>query len=543
MNVAEYIMQTLFDYGVTHCFTVIGGGAIHLNNALAHSKITPIYMHHESACGFAAEGYARIKGIGACLVTTGPGSTNAITACLSCWTDSVPVIFISGQVKTTNLKGGAIRQFGDQECDIISMVSGITKCAIEIPTNTDVADTIQYVLNKMMKGRPGPVWLSIPIDIQNKEIDVQPIDVDFHGVKQNKDPFLIGPIIQALKASQKPLLIVGQGVRLGKALPELNKFLSQQPFLPVLTSFEGMDLLAEDHRNYMGRFGIIGQRAGNKILMEADLVLCIGTRLNIRARTYEDANFAPQAKKIIIDIDFAELMKFKFPCEKICADAHEILNDLITLLPLMNCQDWVAHCKELKTHYLKFDPRIKRMNVYQEVYNTSIMSEHEIIVVANGFASIATYQSWVVKSNQRILMNSGTASMGWALSAAIGAYFASNQSVMCIEGDGSIMMNLGSLWVIKQYDLPIKIVLIDNSGYNSIKSTERSMNSKERYGADYGDLYFPNWNGLLEDFDCYILHVDPEQDYFVKVASHLENGKWVSDKLDDMSPHEDEKHD
>jgi acetolactate synthase-1/2/3 large subunit len=272
-------------------------------------------------------------------------------------------------------------------------------------------------------------------------------------------------------------------------------------------------------------------------------VICIGTRLIIRARTYEDSNFAPQAHKIIVDIDNLELQKFTFPCEKICADAKEILVYLNTL-PKFDCVEWITQCRTVKSKYPKFDSKLKKVDVYQEINTLSKVHKEESIVVANGFACIATYQSWEVKPNQRVLMNSGTASMGWALSAAIGVYFATLKPVLCIEGDGSMMMNLGSLWVIKQYNIPINLVIIDNQGYNSIKSTERSMKSKSSYGCETKDLSIMEWPVLDDIVDKYmVIYTDPNQDYLVKVASHLENGKWVSDTLDNMSPHEEDNHD
>jgi acetolactate synthase-1/2/3 large subunit len=532
MRIADYIIKHLADIGVKHIFTVVGGGSMYLNDALKKEKrITPIFCHHEQACAFAAEGYARVKNqLAVVLVTSGPGGTNCLTGVAGQWTDSVPVLYISGQVKyktTLHANGDeyyGLRQMGDQEVNIIDMVSPITKHAKMILPKDDIEYELGLAINYAISGRKGPAWLDIPIDIQNKEFeDKYEHKIQYDNPKVANDD--IKKVVNILHESKRPLIVAGHGIRLGNAIREFNELINNVE-IPVVTTFNGFDLVDSLHHNYVGRIGTIGTRAGNFALQNADLILFLGTRNNIRQISYNWENFAPNARKIIVDIDRYELGKNTIHGDmKICCDVKDFLVELnyqIVDYPV-NDEDikWLDWCRERKEKYpvvlgkYKYQEGINPYYFIQELTRELSSNPDAIVVAANGTACITLFQAGIVRKSQRMFWNSGIASMGYALPAAIGACLASGREVICIEGDGSLQMNIQELATIKHYNLPIRIFVLCNGGYKSLQITQENHFDADYTGCTLTDLTFPDLENICNAYGLGYEYMDE--------VSHLEH--------------------
>ncbi|MBU6338584.1 MAG: thiamine pyrophosphate-binding protein [Rickettsiales bacterium] len=491
IKLSDYIAKELVKYGVEHVFMISGGGAMHLNDSLGkHEKLQYVCNHHEQASAIAAEGYARFAGkLPVINVTTGPGGVNALNGVFGQWTDSVPALYISGQVKheTTldSVPNLNLRQLGDQEVDIIAMVKPITKYAEMVRDPKDIKRILHKAIYLATSGRPGPTWIDIPINIQGAMIDENDLNDAEIIVEENFSDLekQVDEIIANLKSAKRPVIVAGNGIRVSGTIADLEQLMTKVK-IPFVNTFNGVDNIVSNHPLYMGRIGTIGQRAGNFTLQNADLVLFLGTRNNIRQVSYNWEMFARNAKKIIVDIDKAELNK-----PTIKADIA-INADLKNLLPLLNKkingeiskQEWVEWCafRRDKYHPSK-NPEYKKSSGLINPYNfiqvlTSATKEGVTTIAGNGTACVALFQAGIVKKDQRIFWNSGDASMGYDLPAAIGACFANGKKdVICLAGDGSIMMNLQELQTVKHYNLPIKIFVLNNAGYSSIRQTQRNF--------------------------------------------------------------------
>ena len=489
IKISDYIAKYLKECGVEHFFMVSGGGAMHLNDSLG--RVIPYTAnHHEQASAIAAEGYARVnQKLAVVNVTTGPGGLNCLNGVFGQWTDSVPVLYISGQVKFSTTMAScpdvAIRQLGDQEVDIISVVKTLTKYAAMV---TD-ANTIKYHLDRAVyeatHGRFGPVWLDIPMNIQAALVDEEKL-VGFIPEKVSKPEFNVSDIIQKIKESKRPIIVAGHGIRLADQVENFHKLIEKLR-IPVVTTFNGLDLVESDNPYYVGRIGSVGQRAGNFALQNADLVLCLGTRNNIRQVSYNWENFAKNAYKIVIDIDKGELEKpLVRPDMAICADLRDLIPALLDSITTENAsvdsKEWIEFCRRLKDKYsFENHPEQQQkgdvINPYHFTYAlTKALQEDDIFVMANGSACVCAFQNAVVKKGQRYILNSGNASMGYGLPAAIGAcYQAGDRNVVCLEGDGSIMMNLQELQTVAFNKLPLKLFVVNNNGYSSIRQTQRNF--------------------------------------------------------------------
>jgi acetolactate synthase I/II/III large subunit len=580
IKVSDYIAKRLKEiYKVKHFFMVSGGGAMHLNDSLGRS-IPYTANHHEQACAIAAEGYSRVKQeLTVVNVTTGPGGLNCLNGVFGQWTDSVPVLYISGQVKFTTTLAACpeipLRQLGDQEVDIVRIVTPLTKyaCLVTEP------NTIKYHLDKAIYeasfGRFGPVWLDIPMNVQGAMIDEANL-VDFIPPEKAKYELKINEVLEKLNAAQRPLIIAGHGIRLAQQESTFYKLLEKCK-IPVVTTFNGFDILENTHRNYIGRIGTIGQRAGNFALQNADLILCLGTRNNIRQASYNYENFAKKAFKIVVDIDKAELDKpTVVPDLKIQADLKEFLPQLLDAFGKIDRLDWLDWCKERKEKYSfentpEYQQISEQINPYYFVHSlTQLMTPKDLMVAANGSACVCLFQAGVVKKGQRIFWNSGDASMGYDLPAAIGACIHNNsRSTICLSGDGSIMMNLQELETIKHNKLPIKIFVIANEGYASIKQTQKNFfnghmtGSGEDSGVSVPDFVeigkafgiksvrISNPLNLKEQIQEVLNHHSPvvcevvtlsEYSFTPKLSARkLEDGTMVSPSLEDMFPFLDRK--
>ena len=500
MRVADYIFKTLADRGADTVFLVTGGGAMYLNDALGREKrLHYVCCLHEQACAMAAEGYARIRNKpGIVSVTTGPGGTNAITGIAGAWLDSIPMLVISGQVKTETMLSSfpdlKVRQIGDQELNITDIVKPITKYAICVRDPQEIPRELEKALYLCSSGRPGPVWLDIPLDVQAAEIrnDISnSFFVNELPVKPSTADILC--VLEKLKTAMRPAVIAGNGVRLAGGVEDF-RHLAEKLRIPVLTAISGIDLIPSDSPWFFGRPGILGERPANFILQNADLLLILGTRMGIRMTGYSFQTFAPNAFKIMVDADPEEMKRPLFPVSyPIHADAACTIRALLEALPetvLPSYDQWLAYCREIRDRYpVVVASHRDRTDYVSSYYFAELLSEHladdAVLVTGNGTAYTSTYQALKVKKNMRVFANQGCASMGYGLPAAIGAALADRKKqVVCITGDGSIQMNLQELQTIVNQKLAIKIFVYSNQGYLSIKLTQDSFFNGFRVGSD-----------------------------------------------------------
>ena len=578
IKVSDYIASRLKNiYDIKNVFMVSGGGAMHLNDSFG-KYIPYICNHNEQACAIAAEGYAKASSkLAVVNVTTGPGGLNCLNGVFGQWTDSVPVLYISGQVKRATTLASCpdlnLRQLGDQEADIISVVKPLTKYAVMVKNPLEIKYHLDRAVYEATTGRKGPVWLDIPIDVQAAVIDEQElIDFDIScKPPSTKEDCKITEVLNRLSLAKTPLIVAGHGIRLSGMK---NTFLDilKNLNIPVVTTFNGFDLLNEDTPQYIGRIGTIGQRAGNFALQNADLVLFLGTRNNIRQISYNWENFARNAYKIVVDIDKAELEKpLVKPDMAIHADLADFLPLLKEALTSIDKPQWLTFCWDLKERYSfgntkEYSQTGDKINVYYFVRRlTELMSENDVCVTANGTAIIASVQTAMVKNNQRIFSNSGDASMGYDLPAAIGACVANNKkNTICIAGDGSLMMNLQELQTLKHHNLPVKIFILNNDGYSSIKQTQTNFFEGRNTGAGTNSgVSIPDFVKVGSAFDiksirlespdeidntikdvlsakgpvlCDVI-VNPDYIFTPKLSSRkLEDGTMISPSLEDMYP-------
>ena len=497
MRVADYIFKFLADKGVRHVFLVTGGGAMFLNDALGKEKrIRYVCNLHEQACAMAAEGYARVRGIpGVVSVTTGPGGTNALTGIVGAWLDSVPMLILSGQVKTSTTLSACpelkLRQLGDQELNIVDVVSPITKYAKMITDPAEIAAELNKAWHLCQTGRPGPVWLDIPLNVQSALMPETAEVLPEMGSFPEPEESLVDEVVRRLKKAVRPVILAGGGVRNGGMAEKFARFV-QKWNIPVLTGISGIDLIPSDHRLFFGRPGILGERCANFIMQNSDLLLVIGCRMGIRQIGYAFGSVAPGAYKIMVDIDEGELNKPTFQADlKIRTDAGKFLSVLLQKLPdLPEKETWFSYCKELKERFPVILKEHRERTDYVSSYVfPEILSRNcpddTVIVTGNGCAYTSTFQALPVKDGMRVFANQGCASMGYGLPAAIGAAFAAGKRcVCCITGDGSIQMNLQELQTVVSYGLPLKIFVYNNDGYLSIKLTQNAFFRGAKMGSD-----------------------------------------------------------
>ena len=516
--VAQQVIKILENYGIEQAFTVTGGAAMHLNKFLGDSKkINVTYMHHEQSCAIAAEGYARLKNKPALVVVTaGPGVINSLNGVFGAFTDSVPMIVIAGQSRLNTLKSNyqlnELRQLGDQEIDSIQLVSKITKWQKRLVEPEKTEQLVTEAFSASIQNRPGPSWLEIPVDIQGTKIKNKKIKYEkIARITKNNliEENQINEVHLKLANSKRPLILAGSGVRLENQIELLQKF-SKKYQIPISTAWTH-DLIESSNFLFAGRPGTIGTRAGNFVLQNCDLLIILGSRLNIRQIGYNHSEFAKDAFKIWVDIDRNELMKpFPITEMKIESSIKEFLDKLDNKLKLKkykyDSRKWLKWINKIKIDYAiekeTFVEEKNRINSYKlipEVINNSDINS--IIVCGNATACIVPFQTAELKKNQRIFSNSGSASMGYDLPAAIGASLADKKKqIICFAGDGSLMMNLQELQTLKYLNLNIKLFILENNGYLSIKQTQKSFFNK-KYGSDKNSfLTFPNFEMIAKSF-------------------------------------------
>jgi len=583
MRLADYIVQTLAEHRIRHVFMVTGGAAMHLNDAFGQNQeISKVCCHHEQSCAMAAESYSRVSNrMAAVNVTAGPGATNAITGVYGAYVDSMAMIVLSGQSKRETLvrsTGLPLRQLGDQEVDIVEMVKGVTKYAVLIDDPMSVRYHLEKAFYLATQGRPGPVWLDIPIDVQAAQINPEAQK----GYDPSEDtashadsglPETAQEILRHMAEAKRPVIYAGTGIRLSGQYDLFLK-LADRLVIPVVAAWNSNDLLPNEHPCYAGRPGTIGDRAGNFTVQNSDFLLILGCRLNIRLVSYNWSSFAPKAFKVMVDADDAEMRKSTLSIDQA---VHADLRDFLPLFDQASGDwvprhvGWLAWCRERVTRYPVVLPEYwdlkDKVNPYCFMER---LSEHledgEVIACADGTACVTAFQTIKILPEMRLFHNSGCASMGYDLPAAIGAAEAlpEKKRIICLAGDGSIMMNLQELQTIAGRRLPVKIFILNNTGYHSIRQTQGNFfpDNIVGCGTDSG-LSFPDFGKVATAFGlpferctshaeldvairrtleregpavCEVM-LDLVQAFAPKLFSRkLDDGRMVTAPLEDMAP-------
>lgn len=501
MKLSDYVFNFLVQKGVKHVFMLPGGGAMHLDDSLGRCpSIEYICFLHEQALAIATESYGQytnFPGVG--LVTSGPGSTNAITGVAAAYIDSTPCLFISGQAKRSDLKGASgVRQMGSQEVDIVNMVAGITKYAVTVLE----PDEIRYHLEKAWycatNGRMGPVWLDIPLDVQAAIIDKtkltgfvaeQEIN-DIAGIQQTTSQ-----IVSMLNDAKRPLILAGNGVKLGGAQNILVKF-AEDNQIPILLTWKAIDFMDYDHPLNFGSPGIMGCRTANFMVQNCDFLLIIGSRLEPSITAFNSVDFGKNAIKVMVDIDEAEIKKIANINISVVADAGDFLRELSSRQLEIRTNDrekWLAYCRHLKKSYpVVLDEYLNttdniNLYVFTDTLFQQLSADDVITPESSGTAGEVTYQAIRVKKGQQIKNAAGLGAMGFGLPYAIGACIANNRRrTILINGDGAFQLNIQELETVKRLKLPIKMFIFDNSGYGSIMAMQRNLFNGLYVGAEQG---------------------------------------------------------
>jgi acetolactate synthase-1/2/3 large subunit len=482
IKVSDYIINRL-EKEVKHIFLIPGGGCIHLVDSLGKSNIKPICNLHEQASGISAEAYSQYtNNIGVALVTTGPGGTNIVTPIASAWLDSLPMLVLVGQVQRKDMKSNkGVRQLGFQEINLSNITSSITKFSHCVKQPDEIPYYLEKALYLAKNGRPGPVVLEIPLDVQSSVIDLDVSPVYTPSV-DDEDNLQISKIIEAINASKRPIILAGNGVRLSGALDKFKLFIKKTK-IPTLLTWKALDFLEENHELYVGRPGGVASRGANFNQQNSDLIICLGARLDHGQLAYQSKFFAREAKKIIVDIDNAEIDKLglnvDFSINNGCEVFLQAMLDNIDKIKI-NTEDWLKFCKDLYEKYPiclnNYYEQKDYVNNYVFIEELSkILPENSLVVPgSSGACSEVTMQALKVKKGTRVFNSEGLGSMGFGVPAAIGACLASSHKTICIDGDGGFFMNFQELELIKRYNLPIILFILNNNGYGSIKSTQKN---------------------------------------------------------------------
>lgn len=615
-KVSNYIAEKLLDAGITNVFMITGGGAMHLDDALGHQKgLHCMFNHHEQACAMAAESYARITGrVAAVCVTTGPGGINAMTGVAGGFMDSIPMFILSGQVRydtTARSTGLHLRGMGDQEYDITKSVEPMTKYCEMVIDPLRIRFCIEKALYLAYSGRPGPVWLDIPLNVQAALVEsdaligfdseaykaggtgwAAPSDAEITEDRKGNGEYreLLPPkveketaraILEKIRTAKRPVINAGNGIRIGGAHDVFMRVVEWLG-IPVVTGADSIDCIYDEHPLYVGKGGNVGDRPGNFAIQNSDLVLSLGSRLSFRQIGYRFDTWAREAYIIVNDVDAEELKKPTIHIDmKVHADVKDLLTVMEEVLEEKAAQDedraaqdeWVEICQGWKRDYPVVLPRHfedgtdTEANVYAFAHEMSDrLNEGQIIVVGNGSANVVCGHGSIMKKGQRFISNSGIASMGYGLPAAIGACVADHtEDTILVTGDGSLQMNLQELQTVIGYELPIKMFIINNGGYHSIRQTQKNFFGEPLIGigVDSGDLTFPSLERLswAYGFPYVSIHTNKEIgdkveetlamdgpvicEVFVTLSQNFEpkssakrlpDGTMVSPPLEDLSP-------
>lgn len=572
-RVADYIVRRLNEEGVKHIFFIPGSGCMYLTDALARNKdVSAISMHHEQAAAMAALSYAKYnEKLGSCFVTTGCGGTNTITGVLHAWQDSVPCVFVSGQAEkchTIRNSGLPLRQFGRQETDIVKIVESITKYSVMVNDPKDIVYQMDKAIYLAQNGRKGPVWIDVPLDVQNALIDSSSLE---HYTNNSTliplDRLEVEYVYEQLSLAKRPILLIGNGIRLSKAIDELNEFVYKYK-IPVTYSRLGADLIDGDSNYSIGMVGALGSsRVGSFAISNSDLILSIGCRLSINTTGYEYDKFARNAKLIVVDIDSIEHSKNTVKIDKfIHSDAKEFLSAINKKTPILPNEEWLDKCLHWKDVFPKSSDDINsnliNMNYFIKCLS-DVLPELAIVISDAGDAFYATSSVISMKKGQRNITSGGEAEMGYALPGAIGISYATDNTIIVINGDGSIMMNLQELQTVAFNKIPLKICVMNNDGYSCIRTMQNNAFRGRVIGVDdKSGIGFPNFNKIADAFGIKYIKIEgsenlsekikqminfdgpilcevmciPNQD-FVYVAQTMNSKKrFVTRPLEDMAP-------
>jgi acetolactate synthase-1/2/3 large subunit len=582
IKVSDYIAQRLADWGIRHVFMVTGGGAMHLNDSFGKEpRLQYICMHHEQAAAMAAEGYARITNTpGVINVTTGPGGINALNGVFGAYTDSIPMLIVSGQVKRETCKTimgcTDLRQLGDQEADIVGMVRGITKYAVLVDDPASIRYHLEKAFYLSRSGRPGPCWVDVPTDVQAALVNPdEMVSFDEREVEDPRERDLassISKVIALIRNAKRPVIMVGSGVRLAGAIPNLLR-VAKKLGIPVTTAWTAHDTVPTDHPLFCGRPSTVGDRAGNFTVQNSDLLLIIGCKLSIRQVSYNWGYFARHAYKILVDIDPAEMTKTTVrPDLPVVADAGDFLREmehqLANVTGNSHHQEWLTWCRErvarydLRKNYPEFSNN--ELNPYWFLHSLfQKLADDDAIVCGDGSACVMTFQVATIRDGQRLWTNGGSASMGYDLPGAVGAAVArGGKRVVCIAGDGSLHMNIQELQTLKQQKLNVKVFVLNNGGYLSMRMTQSSFFGRLVGESPISGVSFPDYVALAKAYGLHAMRidgtnyrkatedtlllegpvicevfVDPAQQFEPKLSSRsLPDGRMVSSPLEDLAP-------
>lgn len=580
IKVSDYVMNFLKEKGIKEIFVLPGGGAMHLLDSMGKSGIDYICFQHEQGAAVAAEAYAQHTNRPGCLlVTSGPGATNAITGVTAGWIDSTPMFVLSGQSKRADLVGEKqVRQIGSQEVQIIDMVKPITKYAVQIMKPEEIRYHLERAYYECTNGRPGPVWLSVPLDVQGAVIEEE--DLKGFEPKEASSNDISGDVLKVaklLKEAEAPLFIAGNGIKLSGAEEKFYKLLEKVK-APVLTTWKTIDMFAWDDPAYAGHPGIMGDRAANKILQKADLLISVGSRLDTSITAFNDTLFAKNAKKVIIDIDEHEINRMDMPKEvAIVSDAGDFLTCLTEFMgeeKLPDLSEWLACCRELRSRYPLVTDRHKDTGDYVSAYYfidelcKTLRADDVIVPESSGGAGEITYQAFHIKKGQKMKNAAGLGSMGFGLPYAIGSSVANDRRrTILINGDGAFQLNIQELETLHRLKLPVKIFIWCNNGYASIRNMQRG-NFEGRYVASSEDSGFsvPNIGAVARAYGfrtCVMrsneemlqmlpeimaddepvlceVFVSPDETVWPRVkAAVLPDGSMKSGELENMWPYEE----
>jgi acetolactate synthase-1/2/3 large subunit len=542
IKLSDYVIQYLEKLEVGHMFMIPGGGAMHLNDSLGKSKkIEYIVCLHEQACAIAAEAYARVtNNIGLLMVTTGPGGTNALTGIAAAYIESTPVFVISGQVKMLDqIRDQGIRQQGMQEVDIVSIVRPITKYAVMVTDPSTIKYNMDRALYEAKHGRPGPVWLDIPLDIQAAMIDETSL-VGYEPPEESM-PYIsqkVTEIIHILNQSERPVLLAGNGIRLSGGIDNFHRLINILQ-IPVLTTWNGIDLIDESHPLYYGRPGGLGHRYANFIQQNSDFFLSIGARLNLLQTGYNFDGFARAAKKIMVDIDEKELYKINVqPDIPVCSDAKFFINEFLAQQSKIKIQKrtkWFVYCENVRKRYPLYKKeeidQNEKVNPYflVDVISKHMKSDEVYISGSSGSCIDISMQNFQVKKGQRVFSTKGLASMGYGLPSTIGAVLASGgKRTVCVNGDGGFVMNIQELETLHRLALPVKIFVLNNGGYGAIKSTQTNIFGGYLVAVTpESGLTFPDFIAVAKAFQLRTVKINTNEKLEKKVIEVLQGNDPV----------------